>query len=106
MLACRVAELEEQIKKLRGFSEWVLGKATFYGQDIDGGSIQEKGEQFGLMVLEDCTEDNRELWEDSEYAYEGGQIYRFTPTLTGEHAAACAAPQNDNAPAADERQAG
>ena len=68
-------EAADEIERLRQFSEYVIRESCWRGCDADGGAVQDKAEELGLLRKEPYSQERH---GESEFHFEpGDDIFVF-----------------------------
>lgn len=70
--------LKDQNTVLKQFARWVIGEACFEGCDLDGGTIQDKAAELGLISAVPYDPDKHRNVEDAE---PGDDIYVYSDVV-------------------------
>ena len=77
---CPIEELEGEAERLKKFARHIIRQECWGNYDaLDGGDIQDKAEELGLIVKHIITEDDLDI--EGSYDEVGDTIYRFSETL-------------------------
>lgn len=65
---------------LRDFARWALTESSFSGMDLDGGSVQDKAMELGLLVRREATKPCGDNCSCADFGFPSW-CYRFAPLL-------------------------
>ncbi len=69
--------------KLVEFAKWAISEGPWEGCSLDGGEIQDKAVELGLLDSNIADAENKDVWESIDDIEEGDVYYTFSAPLSG-----------------------